>query len=250
MPLDPAALAAGARLVTHDTIDSTNAEALRLARAGEAGPLWVVAGRQTAGRGRHGRHWVSEPGNLYTSLLLTDPAPPERTPELAFVTAVALHDAVSGAAPGLRSRLTLKWPNDLLVDRNKFAGILIEAEGPTVVVGVGVNCVHHPAGAGFPATDLAAAGVRATPDGLLSALSRAMVARLSQWDRGVGFAAIRVDWLARAGGLGKPVRVTLGEGEVAGRFETVDQAGRLVLRLADGTMQTVTAGDVTPTAGQ
>jgi len=244
MQLDPTAQAAGARLVAYDTIGSTNEEALRLARTGERAPLWVVAKSQTAGRGRRGRTWVSEPGNLYASLLLSDPSPPERFPELSFVAALALHDAVTARVPGLAGRVALKWPNDLLIDRNKFAGILVEGEGATVVIGIGVNCAHHPAGTEYPATDLAAAGVRATPDSLLPPLSAATVARLAQWDRGAGFAAIRADWISRAAGIGKPVRVKTGDGEVAGTFEAIDANGRLVLRLADGTMQTIAAGDV------
>jgi BirA family biotin operon repressor/biotin-[acetyl-CoA-carboxylase] ligase len=244
MQLDPTASAAGVRLVTHDTIGSTNAEGLRLARTGERGPLWITARSQTAGRGRRGRLWVSEPGNLYASLVLADPAPPERFPELSFVAALALHDALSGRIPGLSARLGLKWPNDLLIDRHKLAGILVEGEGAAVVIGIGVNCVHHPAGTDFPATDLAAAGVRATPEGLFAPLSAAMAARLAQWNRGAGFAAIRSDWLARATGLGKPIRVAAAEGDLTGQFETVDQSGRLVLRLPDGTMRAVTAGDV------
>jgi BirA family biotin operon repressor/biotin-[acetyl-CoA-carboxylase] ligase len=244
MQLDPTAKAAGVRLIAHDTIGSTNVEALRLAREGECGPLWITAGRQTAGRGRRGRPWVSEPGNLYASLILTDPAPPERFPELSFVAALALHDAIGGRIPGLASRVVLKWPNDLLIDRNKFAGILIEGESRTVAIGIGVNCINHPDGTEFPATDLAAAGVRATPEGLFAPLTAAMVARLAQWNRGVGFAAIRADWLARAAGLGKPIRVKSGDGEIAGQFDTIDESGRLVLRLGDGTMQVVAAGDV------
>ena len=244
MQLDPTAKAAGSRLITHDTIGSTNAEALRLARDGERGPLWVTAKSQTAGRGRRGRAWVSEPGNLYASLLLTDPAPPERFPELSFVAALALHDAVGGRIPGLANRLVLKWPNDLLIDRNKFAGILVEGEGTTVAIGIGVNCVHHPANTEFPATDLATAGVRTSPETLFAPLTAAMMARLAQWNRGMSFAAIRADWLARAAGIGKPIRVKSGDGELAGHFDTIDATGRLVLRLADGTMQTVSAGDV------
>jgi BirA family biotin operon repressor/biotin-[acetyl-CoA-carboxylase] ligase len=187
---------------------------------------------------------VSEPGNLYASLLLTDPAPPERLPELSFVTALALHDAIGGRIPGLASRVVLKWPNDLLIDRNKFAGILVEGEGKAVAIGIGVNCVHHPDGTEYPATDLATAGVRTSPESLFAPLTAAMIGRLAQWDRGAGFAAIRADWLARAAGLGKPVRVKSGDGEVVGQFDTIDETGRLVLRLADGTMQTVAAGDV------
>jgi len=244
MQLDPTAAAAGVRLITHDTIGSTNEEALRLARAGERAPLWVTAKQQTAGRGRRGRTWVSEPGNLYASLLLADPSPPDRFPELSFVAALALHDAVTARIPGLSGRVALKWPNDLLIDRNKFAGILVEGEGATVVIGLGVNCVHHPAGTEYPATDLAAAGVRAAPDSLFAPLSAAMQARLKQWDRGAGFAAIRSDWLARAAGLGKGVRISTADGELTGQFEGIDAGGRLVLRRPDGTMQAVAAGDV------
>jgi BirA family biotin operon repressor/biotin-[acetyl-CoA-carboxylase] ligase len=244
MQLDPAAKAAGVRLIIHDTIDSTNADALRLARGGERGPLWIVAKRQTGGRGRRGRTWVSEPGNLYASLLLTDPGPPDRFPELSFIAALALHDAVGGRIPGLASRLVLKWPNDLLIDRNKFAGILIEGEGTNLAIGIGVNCVHHPAGTDYPATDLATAGVRTSPESLFAPLSAAMIARLGQWSRGAGFSEIRADWLARAAGLGKPIRVQSDGGEVTGQFDAIDASGRLVLRLADGTMRTVAAGDV------
>jgi BirA family biotin operon repressor/biotin-[acetyl-CoA-carboxylase] ligase len=248
MQLDPTAAAAGVRLVAHDTIGSTNAEALRLARDGERGPLWVTAKRQTAGRGRRGRAGVSEPGNLYASLLLSDPSPPERFPELSFVAALALHDAIGGRIPGLASRLVLKWPNDLLIDRNKFAGILIEGEGASVAIGIGVNCVHHPDHTDTPATDLATAGVRTSPESLFGPLTAAMTSRLAQWNRGAGFAATRADWLNRAAGVGKPVQVKSGEAELSGHFESIDDTGRLVLRLADGTMQTVAAGDVFLTA--
>ena len=250
MQLDPTAQAAGARLIAYDTIGSTNEEALRLARTGERAPLWIVAKAQSAGRGRRGRTWVSEPGNLYASLLLGNPSPPDRFPELSFVAALALHDAVTARIPGLAGRVALKWPNDLLIDRNKFAGILVEGEGTTVVIGIGVNCAHHPAGTEYPATDLAAAGVRATPESLFPPLSAAMVARIAQWDRGAGFAAIRTEWLSRAAGIGKPVRVRTGDAELSGTFEALDASGRLVLRLADGTMQAVAAGDVFITTRQ
>jgi BirA family biotin operon repressor/biotin-[acetyl-CoA-carboxylase] ligase len=244
MPIDPTVESAGARLVLHDTIGSTNAEGLALARAGDRGPLWIVARRQTAGRGRRGRTWVSQPGNLYASLLLTDSSRPEHAAELSFVAVLALYDAIAGRIPGLANRLAVKWPNDLLIDRMKFAGILIEGEGAAVVIGIGVNCAHHPASTDFPATDLAAAGVRATPESLFGPLSAAMVSRLTQWDRGVGFPTIRADWLARATRLGKIIRVVLPEGERSGVFEGIDERGRLVLRLPDGTMQTIAAGDV------
>jgi BirA family biotin operon repressor/biotin-[acetyl-CoA-carboxylase] ligase len=242
----PSGPAASVRVVAHETIGSTNADALQRARGGERGPLWITAKRQTAGRGRRGRTWVSEPGNLYATLLLTDAASAERAAELSFVAALAVHDAVAGRIPGLAKRLALKWPNDLLIDGCKFAGILIEGEGAAIAVGIGVNCAHHPQDTVFPATDLAAAGVRATPDGVFAALAPAIIGRIVQWNRGAGFAVIRDEWLKRAYGLGKTVRIALPESELEGRFETIDETGRLVLRRANGAAETVTAGDVLP----
>ncbi len=237
---------ANARVIAHETIGSTNADALARARAGERGPLWITAKTQSAGRGRRGRTWVSEPGNLYATLLLSDSAPPERAAELSFVAGLAVHDAVGTRIPGLARRLSLKWPNDGLIDGCKFAGILIEGEGTAIAIGVGINCNHHPQNTAYPATDLAAAGVRATPEGLFEALATAMLSRIVQWNRGAGFAVIREEWLRRAHGLGKTIRIGLPDGEREGRFETVDDTGRMVLRRADGSADTVTAGDVMP----
>ena len=237
---------AGVRHKAYETLGSTNAEALALVRAGERGPLWVTALSQSAGRGRRNSTWVSPPGNLYATLLLTDPSAPQLAPQLSFVTALALHDTVATNAPQLGPVLKVKWPNDLLLGVAKVAGILIEGEsGPTfsVAVGVGVNCAAHPQAAAYPATDLASAGALVTPAQLLAALAAAMQRRLAQWQRGQGFAAIRADWLKRAAGLGETIRVRLPEREFAGRFEGLDEAGRLLVREAGG-VTTVTAGEV------
>jgi len=231
-----------------DSVDSTNAEALRRARAGDRGPLWIAAAEQTAGRGRRGRSWVSPPGNLHASLLLTDPAPAAAAPQLAFVAGLAVHDACVALAPGLAAGLALKWPNDVLCRGAKIAGILIEGEGEpvTVAIGIGVNCRHHPAAAEHPATDFAEQGTAVAVGALLAALRRAMAERLFQWDRGAGFAAIRAGWLARAGGIGRPIRVRLVEREASGRFEAIDETGRLILRRGDGRCEIITAGEVFP----
>ncbi len=242
---------AGVRHQTYDTLGSTNAEALALARAGERGPLWVSARHQSAGRGRRGRTWVSEPGNLYASLLLVDPAPAERAAELSFVTGLAVRDAIAQTASALGPKLALKWPNDVLLDGEKVAGILIEGEvtrgaPATVVAGVGVNCASHPHAASYPATDLAAHGSNVTPQSLLVSLSTALFKRIAQWDRGSGFAGIRGDWLSAAHGLGQPMRVSDGGGERTGQFAGLDDAGRLLLDLPDGSRQQIAAGDVFP----
>lgn len=252
MQLDPSAAAAGFRLFAHDILGSTNSEALAQSRQGDKGPLWVVAREQNAGRGRRGREWVSAPGNLYATLLLADPAPAEAAPQLAFVTGLAVHDAIVACADELAEGLALKWPNDVLYGNKKLAGILIESEMSAgklaVAVGVGVNCARHPAQASFPATDLVEAGKNVSPESLLYALSRTMMRRLSQWNRGAGFAAIRADWLTCATGIGREITVRLPGHDLDGHFEGLDDSGQLLLRLADGKLQTITAGDVFPPA--
>jgi BirA family biotin operon repressor/biotin-[acetyl-CoA-carboxylase] ligase len=237
---------AGARITTYDTLGSTNAEALMLARAGERGPLWITAGSQTAGRGRRGNAWVSPPGNLYATLLLIAPAAPAEAPQLSFVAALALYDAVAEVAPALAPRLALKWPNDLLLGGAKLGGILLESEnGPAfaVTVGFGVNCVSHPSGVPVAATDLAAAGAQVAPKQLLAVLAVAMQRRLAQWRGGAGFRGVRDDWLDRAVGLGQPVHVRLPDREFSGRFEGLDDAGRLLVA-GDGETTAVSGGDV------
>ena len=245
--LDPRAAAAGMRLVAHEVLDSTNAHALKLARQGERGPVWIVADRQTAGRGRRGRVWISEPGNLFATLLLTAAAPPEHRPQLSLVTALALHDAVVEIAPGLKPRIAIKWPNDLLLDRAKFAGILVEGEAGeegAVAIGVGVNCASHPQDTGHATTHLATADISISPAVLMGPLPVKMIGRLAQWNGGEGFSTIRADWMARAAALGEEVRVRLIDGELSGIFEELDESGNLLLRLAGGHFETIAAADL------
>jgi BirA family biotin operon repressor/biotin-[acetyl-CoA-carboxylase] ligase len=236
------------------TLASTNAEAL--ARIGEDAPrqLWIVADRQSAGRGRRGRGWTSEPGNLYATRIITDPAPAAAMPEICFVAALALHDAVLDCCPTLApERLRLKWPNDLLLDGEKLAGILVEGiSGPgaqAVAVGLGVNCCVHPKDLPFPATDLLRAGCVASPVTVLEALAPALERRLAEWDRGRNFGAIRAAWLARASGLGAAIEVRLSDRTLGGTFEALDPSGCLVLRRPDGARETIRAGDVFPVGG-
>src|ERR1700751_2582714 len=256
MQLDPIAVNAGVRLESLGTTGSTNAEARLRAQQGEGGPLWITATAQTQGRGRHGRTWISPSGNLYASLLLRDPSPFEDAPQLAFVTALALRDAVALEAKVLAPQLKFKWPNDLLLDGRKCAGILIEGEATpeggagkrlTVVIGIGVNCNSHPpvadGGIGFPATDLRTHGAAIAPEQLFARLSATMCRRVAQWDRGHGFPAILRDWLAHAGGIGEPITVRNGDAQIQGRFVGLDQSGRLMLERADGSIIKIAAGD-------
>jgi BirA family biotin operon repressor/biotin-[acetyl-CoA-carboxylase] ligase len=237
---------AGVRHIAFDTLGSTNTEALARARAGESGPLWVTACSQSAGRGRRGSTWISSTGNLYASLLLSEPSPKAVAPQLSFVAALALHDTLCGCAPRSGPLFKLKWPNDVLLGPAKLAGILIEGESVpafAVVVGFGVNCTGYPPGTDFPATDLRSAGAVVTAEALFAALAAAMQGRLAQWQAGAGFAAIRADWLKRAAGLGEPIRVRLPEQELSGCFHGLDDEGRLQVEQPDG-LVTVTAGEV------
>jgi BirA family biotin operon repressor/biotin-[acetyl-CoA-carboxylase] ligase len=255
------AVAAGYRLAAFDEIGSTNAEALARARAGDEGRLWVVSDRQTAGRGRRGSRWSTERGNLAASLLAVVSADASIAATLGFVAGIALDAALRRAAPevvasialdgaaGAGGRLALKWPNDVLLDGAKLAGILLEAERTpdgrmAVVVGIGVNVRHAPADLPYPAASLAGLGSAATAETLFEALSDGWCAAAAAWDEGRGFAAVRTQWLARASGLGGAVAVRLG-GEVArGVFETIDEAGRLVVRTDDGGRRAISAGEV------
>jgi BirA family transcriptional regulator, biotin operon repressor / biotin---[acetyl-CoA-carboxylase] ligase len=256
MRLDPIAVKEGVRLESLGTTASTNAEARLRAQSGDNGPLWITATAQTKGRGRHGRAWISPPGNLYASLLLCDPSRFEDAPQLAFVAALALRDAVALEAKTLASRLKFKWPNDLLLAERKCAGILIEGEAGEagkrfiVVIGIGVNCVNHPppaqAGSDFPATDLQAHGATITPEVLFTRLSATMCLRLAQWDGGSGFPGILGDWLDHARGIGEPIAVRNGDIQMQGRFIGLDHAGRLVLERPDGGLAKIAAGDVFP----
>lgn len=238
----------GYRALTLDEVASTNALALDKAREGEPGGLWIVARRQSAGRGRQGRTWVSEPGNLYSSLLLRDPAPPAHMGELPLVVALAVHDAVADVLPpNARPDLEIKWPNDLLLGGAKLSGMLIEGtiqpEGRIVVVGIGVNCRHHPDDTPYPATNLSAAGYAVAPMDLFERLAARLARRLADWQGG-GFERLREAWIARARGLGRPITVRLPGETIDGRFEALDGAGRLVLRTREGVIRTISAGDV------
>jgi BirA family biotin operon repressor/biotin-[acetyl-CoA-carboxylase] ligase len=258
--LGQAAAAAGYQLLAFDRIGSTNAEAQERARAGAEGPLWVVAREQTEGRGRRGRAWETPRGNLAASLLLTVDMPRPQAATLGFVAGLALNEAGAALAPGIavkvgvdgldepRSRLTLKWPNDVLADGAKLAGILLEVDPCgdrlAVVIGLGVNVATAPSGLPYPVTALSELGSNVTAESLFAALSDAWLRFHLVWDGGRGLAEIRRLWLVQAAGLGAPVAVRLGETVLRGKFETLDEEGRLIVLTEEGDRRTVTAGEV------
>lgn len=254
--LGEAARAAGHRLHVHDRLGSTNTEALERARAGERGPLWVVAHRQEAGRGRRGNLWTSLPGNLTASVLWPVPGvAPENLAQLGFVAGVALAGAIQaacGTLPGWDAddparSVRLKWPNDLLLGGAKLAGLLLEAERlpggrRAVVIGFGVNVAAAPEG--LNATSLGAAGYVGGPEALLDHLSDHLAAQARAWSGGANFTRIRERWLARAAGLGSEITVASGERVLRGLFDTIDEGGRLVILGPDDARHVVTAGEV------
>ena len=253
MLLSSQASAGGYRVEALAEIDSTNSEAMRRAAAGAASRLWIVANAQHAGRGRLSRRWVSPAGNLYASLLLVGEIPPARSAELGFVAGVALAEALAPFLPvGLQPRL--KWPNDVLVDGAKLAGILLEGtllpNGCfACVIGCGVNCVSHPETATYPATSLAALGVAAGPEFVFENLSRDFAAAFDTWREVDGFAAIRARWLAAGHAPGESIAVARGEQRIEGAFRAIDARGRLVLETAGGE-QVIDTGDVTASVGR
>lgn len=231
-------------------VASTNLECMERARSGDEGRLWITAVRQTGGRARRGRSWVSEPGNLYSSLLLIDPAPWAALASLPLAVTVAVEAAVSSALPAEAAQtLRIKWPNDLLIGGRKTSGILIEAEQlpdgrRAVVIGCGINVAHRPEAGLYPTTCLAEQGSAVTPQDLFAQLVVTMDRALRLWDQGRGVAAIRDAWIERAQGIGEPVTVNLPDRQIHGLFDGIDVEGRLMLALPDGSRQTIASGDV------
>jgi BirA family biotin operon repressor/biotin-[acetyl-CoA-carboxylase] ligase len=226
----------------YDRIDSTNLEARRLADEGECGPLWLVADMQTGGRGRLGRDWTSEPGNLYATFLFSIADGPQPAAQVSFVAALAVHDTVMSLKPALAPRI--KWPNDVLIGGAKFCGVLPEVVGgsPTrIAIGCGVNVAHAPEGTPYPVTAL---GPELALGTVLDQLDLHLTHRLAQWDDGRGFAAIRQQWAERALGLGGGVTASLGEKRLVGTFDGLASDGALILKQPDGTLSLIHAGEV------
>lgn len=218
---------------------------LALAATGAAEGLWLCAERQSSGRGRQGRAWVSPVGNHSASTIVRLRAndPPAAT--LALVAAIAVEDAVSAYLGNVtQSRPMLKWPNDLLIAGAKVSGILLERAGDAVVIGVGVNLAHHPDGLDRPTTSLSAHGITPDPADFGETLAESFARWLARW-RGEGIAPIRQRWLDRAHPIGTALTAALPDGSaIEGLFQGLDSDGALILRLADGSTRVIHAADI------
>lgn len=213
-----------------------------LAAAGEAEGNWLRAVTQSAGRGRLGRSWSSPAGNLYASTLVRPRAGDPSPASLALLAAVALHEVASAWVSD--RAITLKWPNDLLIDGAKLSGILLESAAGAVVIGIGVNLAHHPAGLDRPVTSLSAHGTTPDPALFLDDLAAAFARWLARW-RTEGLAPVRERWLQAAHPVGTALTANLPGGErIEGLFDGLDSDGALILRLADGARHVIHAADV------
>jgi BirA family biotin operon repressor/biotin-[acetyl-CoA-carboxylase] ligase len=233
---------------TYEELQSTNAEARRRAEAGDAGPVWITAVRQTAGRGRRGRDWSTGEGNLAATLLMVTDAPPAEAAQVSFLAALAAADLADAClGPGAAR---LKWPNDILIFGEKAVGILVESGARAdrrlwLAVGVGVNLANHPTDVERPATSFAVhmAARPPEPRDALELLATRFEAWRAAWEAR-GFAPIAEAWAARAYGLGARCEARLPERTVRGLAEGLDPDGALRLRLDDGAVERITAGDV------
>jgi BirA family biotin operon repressor/biotin-[acetyl-CoA-carboxylase] ligase len=240
----------GFRLIRFATIGSTNGEAKTRAEAGAPQGDVIVAEEQTAGHGRRGSDWASPRGNLYSSVILQPDCEPRRAAQLSFVAALSVLDAIRGSLPEAAA-IGCKWPNDVLVNRRKICGILLESAATHrgqldwLVLGVGINIAHHPGLEGaFPSSSLAAEGAHDLAiDRMLNRYLSALRRRYHAWQRD-GFAPLRADWLSWAIGRGGPVTVNLEREQLTGRFVDLDLEGALILETEGGSQRQITAGEI------
>ncbi len=238
----------GFRHIALDDVLSTNLECLERARAGEPGRLWITAERQTGGRGRRGRSWISERGNLYASLMLIDPGPMSALSTLPLAISLALFDALRPVLPFDRD-LSIKWPNDLLIDGKKVSGILLEGEvlpngRYALVIGCGVNVAHFPDDVAYATTCLVKEGSYVTVPELFSRLYSSTENILNIWNSGRGIKQIVAMWRESAMGIGEKITVNLPTHSISGIFADIDENGMLLLDQGDGGLKTIAAGDV------
>jgi BirA family transcriptional regulator, biotin operon repressor / biotin---[acetyl-CoA-carboxylase] ligase len=232
------------RQIEVDEVDSTNLEMIRQAEAGLIAPgTALMAGRQYAGRGRHGRNWVPALGNLYLSCLIEDRE--HFGPSWSLLAGIAVHRAITGLAPELAATLRLKWPNDLMLADRKLGGILIERAGQAepwwLVIGIGLN-LKQPEGVEN------AAGLDSVLPQLTPAVMRDAI--LHQFEACrlhyavTGMPGIRAGWLEHAWRLGGEVSCHVGTEKLTGRFIDLNVGGGLVLQLPGGETRRITGGEV------
>jgi BirA family transcriptional regulator, biotin operon repressor / biotin---[acetyl-CoA-carboxylase] ligase len=231
-------------ILNYKKVVSTQEIAFSFASEARTSLLWIVADEQEQGRGRHERTWHSPKGNLHASLLLIEPCAQSYVPQLSFVAGIALHEAIKPLLKGKNP--ALKWPNDLLVNGEKLAGILVEAkyiEGKmAVVIGFGVNTAYAPVNTPYPCTSLGLS-VSDGRDILFKNLNTTMMTYLDLWQAGSGFSAIRQQWIERAMARDTSFSLRKDKTVIEGSFEGINEHGHLLLRTGQG-IETHDSGDV------
>jgi BirA family transcriptional regulator, biotin operon repressor / biotin---[acetyl-CoA-carboxylase] ligase len=208
-------------------VDSTNTEARRRLDAGEQAPFWIVADEQTEGRGRLGRKWISKPGNLYATHAFAFSAPAYAASQISFVAALAIHDTASRLIAS--ANISLKWPNDCLINDAKFSGVLAELQGETMILGMGLNVLHEPQDLPYKATCLAAYAPNITVPQTFETLQFKLKKWLQIWDNAAGFQHIHRAWEARCAAIGQPISLDSGKAILHGTFAGLAPDGGLVL---------------------
>ena len=242
-------IAAGYGLKEFEYIGSTNSEALAEAQTGAESAVWYVTKDQRSGRGRRGREWSTQTGNLAATLLLIHDYPLELAATLSFVAGLSLVEAVEQLLPETETRFQLKWPNDVLADGAKLSGILLESSllkdgRKALVIGIGVNVLHIPEGVPYAVSSLKANGYTQGAEQLLQVLAERFAVNFALWNNGQGLETIRTHWLRHAARLGEVIRVQSGGETLEGTFSSIDPQGHLVLTLPQGRKQTISAGEV------
>ena len=245
------------RILSFEHLDSTNSEAQRQLEAGAKLPLWIITKEQSSGRGRRGREWVSETGNLFCSGLYPLSETPAHDAQKSFVVALAIYDALAEyVVPEL---LSIKWPNDVLLDGKKVSGILLErfptktGEGG-LCIGVGINLLSRPKSVTDQDTacviDYIAEELLNDPEPILEMPEPVMAilaAKYSQWSQrhdAEGFAPIRETWLKRAERMGEQITVSLANERFTGYAEDLGLDGALIVRTGSGEIRRIHAGDI------
>ena len=223
------------------TVDSTNSEARRRLDFGEPAPFWVISDEQTQGRGRLGRNWVSKPGNLYSTVSFPFTAPASTASQISFVAALAIHDVATSFITG--ADISLKWPNDCLINGAKFSGVLAEMHEGNMILGMGLNVLHEPEDLPYKATCIAAHATKVTVPEVFSMLQLKLKKWLQIWDESRGFQHIHRGWEARCSAIGKPMSLDTGRGLLHGSFVGLAPDGGLVLN-HNNTSTIHHAGDV------
>lgn len=249
-------LPTGYQLAEFETLASTNQQAMQMAQTGDIGflqdgPLVVFTKNQSAGRGRSGRSWLSSNQSLTATILLSSKAPKDKVAQLAFVAALAVHKTVCEFIPTDKHKsVGLKWPNDVLVQGRKLAGILIEScavkgiPNSILAVGIGMNIGDIPEDSDFSATSLKGLDADVNSEQTLTSLTFNFDKYLDLWSDGAGFAMIRKIWLDHALGLGGKITARLPNQSIQGIFESLDDDGTLILRDEADKIHQITAGDI------